>query len=77
MPLVLRRRLDAALPKAGGTMTGPIVFSNDQTGLGPSVSVKDFGNVGDGVTDDTSAHALNSGGKVCLISNATHKVSSS
>jgi len=50
-----------------------------QTKLRETVSVKDFGAVGDGVTDDTAAIqlALNSGAKFVYAPNASYKITSS
>jgi len=57
---------------AGGVQT------NVQTKLRETVSVKDFGAVGDGVTDDTAAiqAALNSGTKEIHITQGTYRITS-
>jgi len=67
---------------------GMITYKNDGTGavvrtlkdkLGESVSVKDFGAVGDGVTDDTAAiqAALGSGAGTVIIPSGTYKTTAS
>jgi hypothetical protein len=71
----------------GGTDAGLVTYNEGGTGavtrtvkakLQETVSVKDFGAVGDGVTDDTAAiqAALDSGAKLILLPRGDYKITS-